>query len=152
MQKGIDYIGVGVGAAILNNEGQLFIALRGKEAKNERGKWEIPGGAVEFGETFEEALQREVMEEIGVKINIIELLGIANHIIPDENQHWVAPTYICTIKKGIPEIREPHKCEAIGWFTLEEAAKLPLSVVTKDDIVLLKKKFPNGLPNHTYKK
>ena len=50
MRKGIDYIGVGVGAAIFNKEGKFLLTLRGREAKNERGKWEIPGGSVEFGE------------------------------------------------------------------------------------------------------
>ena len=63
MKKGVDYIGVGVGAAIFNREGKLFLTLRGKKAKNERGKWEIPGGGVEFGETFEQALKRELKEE-----------------------------------------------------------------------------------------
>lgn len=68
MKRGIDYIGVGVGAAIFNTEGKLFITLRGKEAKNERGKWEIPGGSVEFGETFQEAIKREIKEEVGVEV------------------------------------------------------------------------------------
>ena len=63
MKKGTDYIGVGVGAAIFNEEGKLFITLRGEKAKNERGKWEIPGGGVEFGEKLEQALKREMMEE-----------------------------------------------------------------------------------------
>jgi len=147
MKKGVDYIGVGVGAAIFNKEQKVFLALRGKEAKNERGKWEIPGGSVEFGETFHNALQREVMEEIGVEIEIIELLGVSDHIIPEEKQHWVAPTYICKITKGTPRICEPTKCDGIGWFTLEEAEKLPLSIVTKDDIAFLRKKYPHGLPD-----
>ncbi|SRR5258708_4306007 len=147
MKKGIDFIGVGVGAAIFSKEKKLLLGLRGKEANNERGKWEIPGGSVEFGETFEQELIREVMEEVGIEIEILALLGISNHIIPDENQHWVAPTFICIIKKGTPQICEPHKCDAIGWYTLEEAGKLPLSIVTKDDIILLKKQYPKGLPD-----
>lgn len=146
MKRGIDYIGVGVGAAIFNDEGKLFITKRGKAAKNERGKWEIPGGSVEFGETFEDAIKREIKEELGVEIIIIELLGICDHIIPDEHQHWVSPTYICTISRGTPKILEPAKCEAVGWFDIEEAEKLPLSIVTKYDIALLKNKnYPKTL-------
>lgn len=38
MKKGIDYIGVGVGGLVFNNEGKLFVMLRGKKSKNERGK------------------------------------------------------------------------------------------------------------------
>lgn len=147
MQSGVDYIGVGVGAAIFNEKGEIFITKRGRKAKNERGKWEIPGGSVEFGETFEHAIKREVREELGIEIQILELLGICDHIIPDEKQHWVSPTYICKIKNGIPEIKEPEKCEEIGWFTIQEANKLPLSIVTKFDITNLKLKYPDGYKN-----
>lgn len=146
MQRGIDYIGVGVGAAIFNSEGKLFLTLRGKKAKNETGKWEIPGGSVEFGETLEEAITREIKEEHGIHIAVIELLDVCSHIIPDEHQHWVSPTYICKIMDGEPKIIEPDKCHAIGWFTRDEALKLPLSIVTKYDLSILKKKYPNGFP------
>lgn len=141
MKKGVDYIGVGVGAAIFDKDGKLFIAKRGKKARNERDKWEIPGGSVEFGETFEQAIKREIKEELDIEIEVLELLGICDHIIPDEKQHWVSPTYICRIIKGKPKILEPEKCEEIGWFTLEEAEQLPLSIITKHDISLFKKKF-----------
>jgi mutator protein MutT len=60
MKKGIDYIGVGVNAVIVNAQGKVFLAKRGKEARNESGKWEFPGGGVEFGEALEQALVREV--------------------------------------------------------------------------------------------
>ena len=138
MKPGLDYIGVGVGAAIFDKKGRLFLTLRGKGAKNERGKWEIPGGAVEFGEKFEQALKREIKEELDIEIEVGELLDICDHIIPEENQHWVSPTYICQIKKGTPKILEPHKCEAIGWFTVAEAENLPLSIVTKHDLEIIK--------------
>lgn len=140
MRKGIDYIGVGVGAAIFNDEGKILLSLRGKEAKNEKGKWEIPGGSVEFGETFKKALKREIKEEIGVEIEIIKLLYICDHIIPEEHQHWVSPTFVCKITKGTPKVLEPKKCEKIGWFSIQEAQKLPLSIITKHDIYLLKNK------------
>lgn len=146
MKRGIDYIGVGVGAAIINNKGQLFITLRGKKAKNEVGTWEIPGGSVEFGEKLEEALKREINEELGIEIRVLELLDICDHIIPNEKQHWVSPTFICKITKGTPKILEPLKCGKIAWVTVDEALRLPLSIVTKYDINELKKKYPKGLP------
>lgn len=146
MHRGIDYIGVGVGAAIFNNEGKLFLTLRGKEAKNERGTWEIPGGSVEFGETLEIAIKREIKEEHGIDITVIELLDVCSHIIADEHQHWVSPTYICKITKGEPIILEPEKCDAIGWYSREEAVNLPLSIITKYDLVQLAKKYPDGFP------
>lgn len=140
MIRGIDYIGVGVGAAIFNDEGKLFLTLRGKAAKNERGKWEIPGGSVEFGETFAQALIRELREEHDIGIEIVELLDVCDHIIPAEKQHWVSPTFICRITEGTPRIMEPDKCEKIGWFTIDEAEQLPLSIVTEYDIRELKRK------------
>ncbi len=137
-QAGKDHIGVGVGALIFNDEGHLLLTLRGQKAKNERGKWEIPGGAVEFGETIQEALKREIKEELDIEIEVIEMLQLCDHIITDEQQHWVSPTYICKIISGEPKILEPDKCDQIGWFSLKDAAKLPLSIVTKQDLAVLK--------------
>src|SRR5690348_8756884 len=71
MRKGIDYIGVGVGAVLFNREGKIFLSKRGKKSRNERGKWECPGGALEFGESFEDTIQREMEEEFGIKIVVI---------------------------------------------------------------------------------
>ena len=51
MKRGIDYIGVGVGAILVNKEGYVFLAQRGPKAKNEQGLWEFPGGSGEFGES-----------------------------------------------------------------------------------------------------
>ncbi len=138
MKRGIDYIGVGVGALIFNEDNKLFLTLRGPKAKNERGTWEIPGGAVEFGETVEDAIVREIQEELGIKIRVKELLQLCNHIIPDEHQHWVSPTFVCELVEGTPVIKEPEKCSDMGWFSIEEAEKLPLSIVTKQDIAVLK--------------
>ncbi|MBN1887928.1 MAG: NUDIX domain-containing protein [Thermoflexales bacterium] len=89
MRRGIDYIGVGVGALIVDGQGRLSpgVARRGPQAKNERGLWEFPGGAVEFGERLADALRREMREEYGIEIEVGELLDVADHILPDEGQH-----------------------------------------------------------------
>ncbi len=139
-QIGKECIGVGVGALIQNERGEILLALRSQQAKNERGKWEIPGGAVEFGETLEQALQREIKEEIGIEIEVGELLHVCNHILPEEQQHWVSPTYICQIKSGTPTIMEPQKCDALEWFTPEKALELSLSKVTIADIEVFAKR------------
>ena len=133
MRRGVDYIGVGVGAVILNEDGRLFLALRGPAAKNERGLWEFPGGSVEFGERLADALRREMTEEYGVEIEVGDLLDVVDHLLPAEGQHWVSPTFICRLISGEPTIREPGKCAAIGWFALDE---LPanLTVVTQANL------------------
>ena len=84
MKRGIDYIGVGIGAIIVDNGGRLFLARRGPQAKNERGLWEFPGGSVEFGEKLADALKREMREEYGVEIAVGELLDVVDHILPAE--------------------------------------------------------------------
>ncbi len=132
MRRGVDYIGVGVGAVIVNRTGQLFLAQRGPQAKNERGLWEFPGGSVEFGERLTDALKREMREEYGIEIEIRDLLNVADHILPDEGQHWVSPSYVCVITAGEPQINEPDKCTAIGWFE-PEALPPNLTAVTRLD-------------------
>ena len=59
-------------------------------------------------------------EEYGIEIAVGELLDVVDHILPDEGQHWVSPTFICTITSGEPVIREPGKCTEIGWFGPDE--------------------------------
>ena len=130
MKRGVDYIGVGVGAILVDSQGRLFLAKRGEKAKNERGCWEFPGGSVEFGETLAAALKREMLEEYGVEIAVGDLLDVVDHILPAENQHWVSPTYICRIVRGEPRIVEPEKCAAIGWFRPDSVPE-PLSVISQ---------------------
>ncbi len=139
MKKGFDYIGVGVGAVILNSEGSVFLAKRGPEAGNERHKWEFPGGGVEFGERLEDAVTREVMEEYGFEIKVESLIDVVNHILPDEKQHWVSPTFLCRYKSGTPTIREPHKCEEIGWFSLDEIPEDLLTSASKKSLESLRR-------------
>lgn len=133
MRRGTDYVGVGVGALMENERGELFLSLRGPGAKNEHGLWEFPGGAVEFGETLAAALQREMREEYGIEIAVGELLDVVDHILPGEHQHWVSPTFMCTITSGTPVIREPHKCAAIGWFA-PSAVPAALTQITRENL------------------
>ena len=127
---GTDYIGVGVGAIVVNDAGELFLSQRGEAATNERGAWEFPGGKVDFGETLRDTLIREFQEEYGMTIEIVELLSVDDHILPAEGQHWVSPTYIASSIGEAPRILEPEKCSAIGWFTLDNLPQ-PLSLISQ---------------------
>lgn len=138
MKAGINYIGVGVGAIILNSKKELFLTKRGKKARNEVGRWEFPGGAVHFGETQKNALKREIHEEFGIEIDVGELFDVNDHLIPDEKQHWVSAVFFAKIKKGKPKIFEPDKCDSIGWFALKKISKLPLSIITRSEVKKLK--------------
>ncbi len=131
--RGIDHIGVGVGAIIVDDRGRLFLARRGPKAKNERGLWEFPGGSVEFGERLADALRREIREEYGVEIAVGQLLDVVDHILPDEGQHWVSPTFLCRLVSGTPTIREPGKCSEIGWFAPGDVPE-GLTVISRENL------------------
>lgn len=134
MRRGLDYIGVSVGAMLFNERGELFLSKRSAQTTNETGTWETPGGGVEFGETLEQAVRREIREEYGIDIEIVEQFPAEDHIIPGEHQHWVATTFVGRIRPGqTPRIQEPQKCDGIGWFALD-ALPEPLSSITKLDL------------------
>lgn len=133
MRAGYDYIGVGVGAMVFNEAGEVFLARRGPRASNERGTWEFPGGKVGFGETLVQAITREFVEEYGMTIELGELLGVNDHILEREQQHWVSPTFLARHVAGTPHILEPGKCCEIGWFSLADLPE-PLSQVTMGDV------------------
>ena len=108
---------VGVGAVVLNDATEVLLLLRRKAP--ERGCWTIPGGAVEFGETIEDAIIREVQEEIGVRCGITKMLGITNHILPGEGTHWVAPAFLVRILSGTPRNMEPDSHTRMEWFPID---------------------------------
>jgi 8-oxo-dGTP diphosphatase len=119
---------------IFNDKGELFLAKRSQNCKNERGHWETPGGSVEFGETLKQATKREILEEYGIQIELIEQFPAADHLIPTEKQHWVATTFLARLKPGqTSRIMEPNKCDEIGWFKLDSLPQ-PLSLITQADL------------------
>lgn len=133
-KRGHTLPGVAVGAMIFNDAGELFLAKRGVQAQNEKGCWEIPGGAVEFGETLRDAIRREIKEEYGIEIEVEKQFVAVDHILQQEGQHWVPTCFTAKIVGDQqPRIMEPEKCEAIGWFALD-ALPAPLSEITKLDL------------------
>jgi 8-oxo-dGTP diphosphatase len=112
---------------------RFFLAQRGPAARNEAGAWEFPGGGLEFGERLENSVIREFREEYGMQIEVFALLGLFDHLLPDEHQHWVSATYLARHVSGEPVILEPDKCVAIGWFPLD-SLPAPLSQVTSDNV------------------
>lgn len=130
---GRNCIGVGVGAMVFDDQRRVFMARRGVEASNEVASWEFPGGTVIFGERLQDAVRREFREEYGMEIRITALLGLFDHILPDEHQHWVSVTYLAEHIGGTPEIRESDKCSEISWCHLRSLPG-PLSKITRDNI------------------
>lgn len=136
MKPGVDYIGVSVGALIVNDADEIFLTKRSQKTTNERGTWEIPGGKVRFGETLQTAIKREMKEEYGVDLDLICQFPAQDHLIPAEKQHWVPTCFMAKIPEGqTPKILEPDKCDEMGWFVLNRLPS-PLSIITKLDLTI----------------
>jgi len=139
MKEGIDFIGVSVGAFIVNDKKEILLLKRSQKAKNEKGKWEAPGGAVEFGEKLEEAIRREIREELGVEIEILRQFPAKDEILVEDKQHWVPTTFLAKVLQGFtPKNMEPNKHDAIGWFEVDNFPS-PLSYITQMDLEEYKK-------------
>lgn len=110
---------VGLGVLIVR-DGRVLLGKR-RNAHGE-GDWSPPGGHLEFGETPEEGAAREAYEETGMNIINIRLAGVINSIFHAENKHYVTLFFVSECPTGMPELREPEKCEGWEWH---EWAHLP---------------------------
>ena len=119
MKIGKDYIGVGCGALIIDESGEkTFLLKRSNNSKNGRGEWNRPGGTVEFGEKLEEAVKREIREEVGVEIKILKPLGYTDHLA--ENEHWISFGFLARVESGVPKNMEPDKHDEVGWYNFNQ--------------------------------
>ncbi|QRK04850.1 NUDIX domain-containing protein [Archangium violaceum] len=126
---------IGVGAFILDGERRRLLLVR-RRRMPEADHWGLPGGKVDFGETVEAAVIREIAEELGVEIVIDELLCIVDQIDRAAGTHWVAPVYRADIVRGEPSNREPAALSAVGWFTLDSLPQ-PLTLSTRTALARL---------------
>lgn len=118
MNPGKDFIGLGCGVMIFSEKKEILLLKRARNRKSNPGMWERPGGGIEMGETIEETLKREVIEEIGVDIGELEFQDFVQ--MPNEGSHWIGFSYTGKIISGEPKNLEPDKCDEIRWFPLDE--------------------------------
>ncbi len=126
--------GVGCGAAILR-DGRLLLVKRLRPP--EAGCWSLPGGKVDFGERVEDAIRREIAEELGVTI-VLERPLVLVEMIGLEDQHWISPVHLARIVAGEPCNREPEKHAGVMWADLE-APPAPLALAAREAIAALGK-------------
>jgi mutator protein MutT len=102
---------VGVGAVILDDEGRLLCVKRGRAPA--MGRWSLPGGRIEAGETAAEAVAREVFEETGLQVQVGDLIGHVDII--GEDRHYVVLDFAATVVGGIPEAGDD--AAEVAWLT-----------------------------------
>ena len=92
---------VGVGAVVLDGDMVLLIQ---RGAGSAQGKWSIPGGLVELGETTREAVVRELAEECGLEIDVVDVCGVLDRVVHDAEgrvrYHWVLVDYLAVARGG----------------------------------------------------
>ena len=96
-------------AAIIKKDNLYLVAQRNRD-KHMGLKWEFPGGKVEANETLQEALTREIHEELNININVYE--KIAEERYKDNRINIVLHYFLCSIKDGVISLNE-H--EAMEW-------------------------------------
>ncbi|MBI5871684.1 NUDIX domain-containing protein [archaeon] len=119
-------VGMGVGVMILK-DGKLLLGKRHENPKKASsllsgaGTWTMPGGKLEFGETFEDCAKREVLEETGITLNKVDVICINQDII--ETAHFITLGLFSDVFSGEPKVMEPDEITEWRWFDLNN---LPL--------------------------
>ncbi|MGB7280956.1 MAG: NUDIX hydrolase [Candidatus Acidiferrum sp.] len=101
---------VGVGGIVIEN-GRALLIRRGSEPL--RGEWSIPGGTLELGESLQQGVARELLEETGLEVRILELIEVFDRIFPGDGSrpaetnrsprfHFVIVDYLCERVSGEP--------------------------------------------------
>ena len=119
-----------VSAAIIIKNEKIFVTQRGYgEFKD---FWEFPGGKIEQGETFEEALKREIKEELKAEINIDRFLTTIKYDYP--NFHLIMECYICSLKNSHIELVEAEDAKFVHKNELDKIDFLPADILVVKEL------------------
>ncbi|HVA95807.1 MAG TPA: NUDIX hydrolase [Candidatus Dormibacteraeota bacterium] len=130
---------VGVGGVVIDAGRALLIR---RASPPLQGQWSIPGGMLEVGETLEQGVVRELTEETGLEVNVIELIEVFEGIFPAPpnpdgspgnparpQYHFVILDYLCEIRSGTTGARSDAL--ELAWAREEELVKFDLTVATR---------------------
>lgn len=118
MERGVNYIGVNCVFYCHDGKGNILLHWRSKKCRDEQERWDCGAGAVEFEETLEEAVRREIKEEYCVEPIDLRQAGI-NSVFRKNGKvdtHWVATLFVAKVNPSQIKIGEPKKMDKIGWF------------------------------------
>lgn len=111
-----DKVRVGIGVFVFKNGQFLMLKRQGSHGE---GTWSLPGGHLEFGESFEDTARRETMEETGLEIKNVRFGAVTNDHFTDENKHYVTIWMLSEWADGVEYIAEPNKCVEQEWFSFD---------------------------------
>ena len=108
--------------ALIDRDSRILLAQR-PEGKSMAGLWEFPGGKVELGETPEQALIRELQEELGINTweSCLAPLTFASHSY--ENFHLLMPVFACRKWEGTPS---PQEGQNLAWAEVQDLKNYPM--------------------------
>lgn len=110
---------------------QVLLTVRGKAPR--KGLWGIPGGVVEVGETLEQAVEREVLEETGIRVKPIELITIFDSVNKDElgrvQFHYILFEYLCEYISG--EVKAGDDAPDARWIPLDNLDSFNIMPLTR---------------------
>lgn len=130
---------VAVGALILQDHNILLVKRKNEPGK---GRWSIPGGTVELGESLKDAVVREVYEETGLVVEVYELLDIIEVIRKDNDGnivfHYVILDYLAKPAGGT--LRAASDASDVIWVTVDEAMNMEITESLRAMLHKLKEK------------
>ena len=119
--------GVGFGVIVFNDKNQILLGLRNEDAEKAdselhgEGTWTMPGGKLDYGETFEQGGIREVKEETDLNIDEIRVLSVQNDM--NAHAHFVTIGLIADKWHGRVKTMEPDEITEWRWFDLDNLPK-----------------------------
>jgi ADP-ribose pyrophosphatase YjhB (NUDIX family) len=139
----------GVGAIVFRGTEVLLIKRGSPPAL---GKWSIPGGLVELGESLEAAVRREVLEEVGLEVKEIDLVAVLDRVILDPNgrieYHYILLDFLCEIVSG--DLKAASDADECRFVAMEDICLYDMTRGTEEVIkrAFEKAKSP-GIPVYT---
>ena len=130
-----DNVMVGVGVFVFKNGKFLMQQRQGAHGAN---SWSVPGGHLEFGESFEDTARREVIEETNLHIKNVRFGAVTNDFFKGENKHYVTVWMLSDWDYGKESIMEPNKCLRQAWYAFDDLPSplfLPWNQLLKSEFI-----------------